>query len=156
MQIEALKGGRGLQEASEAVWQSMEMAGLSKAIWKSERQTSRKTGAAFQASMTGFSRFLENFSGIVTIAQAADQQYGGIAYGTLSLLLSVFVHKTQREDALEAGFEELSFAFPRLATLKDLCRSEEDTYEKLSTTGGSDSVHILPRPRVLSRGNSIL
>lgn len=40
-----------------------------------------------------FSDFLESFSGIVEIVKAADQQYGGLAYGTLSVFLSVAVRK---------------------------------------------------------------
>lgn len=54
------------------------------------------------------------------MVKAADQQYGGLAYGTLSILLSVYVHKSQREEALLEGFEELKHAFPRLKTLVDV------------------------------------
>lgn len=36
-----------------------------------------------------FSSFLQAYSGIVEIMQGADQQYGGLAYSTLSLFLIV-------------------------------------------------------------------
>lgn len=38
---------------------------------------------------TNFSSFLQAYSGIVEIMKGADQQYGGLAYGTLSLTLIV-------------------------------------------------------------------
>ena len=36
-----------------------------------------------------FSSFLQAYSGIIEIMNGADQQYGGVAYSTLSLLLIV-------------------------------------------------------------------
>lgn len=120
-QIDALRETPGFDLTSQAR-DSMEMAGLAKIKWLSDRKSlsSRKAGAAFQASMSSFSQFLDNFSGIAEIAKSADQQYGGLAFGTLSLMLSIFVHKTQREQALDEGFAELALALPRLQTLQNL------------------------------------
>lgn len=97
--------------------------GLSLAVnagsgWRSKRQTG--PGASIQAALTSFGRFLENFSGIAEIAKAADQHYGGLAYGTLSLLVTVFVRKSKHEDDYLDAFDELSYAFPRLETLHRL------------------------------------
>ena len=95
--------------------------------WTADRQTSKRGRAsqAFQESMTILANFLENFSGIVEIVRAADDQYGGLAYGTLSVFIGVFVRKTQREEKLMEGFEELSYAFPRLQTLRTLGLTHE-------------------------------
>lgn len=93
-------------------------------IWVGERKGS--AGAAVQSGLTAVSGFLENFSGLVEIAKGADQQYGGLAYGTLSLLLSVVVRKSKHEEAYLDSFEELGYAFPRLETLLRL-----DPYERL-------------------------
>ena len=82
-----------------------------------EDESARFAGAAIQSGLTSFARFLQNFSGIVEIAKAADQQYGGLAYGTLSLLLCVVARKSQHEETYLDSFEELSYAFPRLETL---------------------------------------
>ncbi|KXT00823.1 hypothetical protein AC578_2975 [Pseudocercospora eumusae] len=82
--------------------------------------TGRKITTGFQSFLYTFSQFLESFSGICEIVRAADQQYGGLAYGTLSLLLSVAAHKSQREEAIEEAMEELSFACPRLRILTGL------------------------------------
>ena len=38
---------------------------------------------------TNFSSFLQAYSGIIEIMNGADQQYGGVAYSALSLLLIV-------------------------------------------------------------------
>lgn len=119
-QIDALTNTPSLEmwKAEDA----MKKAGISRAKWRKERQQSsaRKAGAAFQKSMTSFSLFLDNFSGLAEIAKFVDRQYGGLAYGTLSLMLSVFEHKTSREEALDEGFEELALACPRLQTLQTL------------------------------------
>ena len=58
--------------------------------WGIKRSTGgRKVGTGIQSFMTTFSEFLESYSGIVELVKAADNQYGGLAYGTLSLFLSV-------------------------------------------------------------------
>jgi hypothetical protein len=36
-----------------------------------------------------FSNFLTSYSGIVEVVKGVDNNYGGIAYGTLSVLLAV-------------------------------------------------------------------
>lgn len=96
------------------------------AQWRSSRRsgTGRKMATGFQGFLVTFSDFLESFSGIVEIVKAADQHYGGLAYGTLSVFLSVAVHKDQREEAIEDALEELAYAFPRLEVLQSLQPSE--------------------------------
>ena len=67
--------------------------GLHKALtsrsrWKEDKQRlSRKAGVALQRWLNAFAGFLESYSGIVEVVKAAYQQYGGLAYGTLSILL---------------------------------------------------------------------
>ncbi len=48
-----------------------------------------KVGKATQTFASNFSGFLQAYSGIIEIMKGADQQYGGIAYSALSLLLIV-------------------------------------------------------------------
>lgn len=110
--------------------------------WASDRQSSRRGRArlAFQENMTVFAGFLENFSGIVEVVRAADEQYGGLAYGTLSIFVGVFVRKTQREEALLEGFAELSSTFPRLETLQRLGQTHD-----LRTVDESDALIQLER-----------
>ena len=90
------------------------------------RQSSRKrrAGKAIQEGMTAFASFLESFSGVVEIVRVADEQYGGLAYGTLSFFVGVFVEKTEREEDLVGAFEDLSYAFPRMETLQSLGASK--------------------------------
>lgn len=58
--------------------------------WTKQREKGfRKIGANIQSVSITFAGFLEAYSGIVEIVKAADQQFGGLAYGTLSLLFSV-------------------------------------------------------------------
>ena len=49
----------------------------------------RQAGKRTVIFANNFSSFLQAYSGIVEIMKGADQQYGGIAYGTLSLFLIV-------------------------------------------------------------------
>ena len=48
-----------------------------------------KVGKATQTFANNFSSFLQAYSGIIEIMKGADQQYGGVAYSALSLLLIV-------------------------------------------------------------------
>ncbi len=48
-----------------------------------------KASRHVQNFATKFSGFLESYSGIVEVVKGADQQYGGLAYGTLSVFLIV-------------------------------------------------------------------
>lgn len=90
--------------------------------WKETRQTSTsyKATTGLQKVLCTISDFFESFSGIAEIVKGADQSYGGLAYGTISLLLSVAVHKQHREEAIEEAMEELTYAFPRLNVLQRL------------------------------------
>lgn len=61
---------------------------------------------------------MQSFSGVAETLKGADQQFGGLAYGTVSILLGVAIQKQKREEAIEEALEELSYAFPRLETLR--------------------------------------
>ncbi|KAK3712290.1 hypothetical protein LTR37_009152 [Vermiconidia calcicola] len=84
----------------------------------------RNAGAEFQRFLNAVQLFVDHFSGIAELVKAADNQYGGLAYGTLSLLLSVAVHKQRREESLEQALEKLTYSFPQLVTLKKLDPSD--------------------------------
>jgi hypothetical protein len=49
----------------------------------------KKVGKKTVVFANNFSSFLQAYSGIVEIMKGTDQQYGGLAYSTLSLLLIV-------------------------------------------------------------------
>ena len=55
----------------------------------SSQKTIVKVGKATQTFASNFSGFLQAYSGIIEIMKGADQQYGGVAYSALSLLLIV-------------------------------------------------------------------
>lgn len=116
-----------LENAEAEAASAMQLADTQQRTWNDDRQSSRKSRAAkaFQEGMTTFAEFLESFSGVVEVVRVADDQYGGLAYGTLSVFVGVFVKKTQREEGLVEGFEELSHAFPRLFTLRKLGATRE-------------------------------
>jgi hypothetical protein len=56
--------------------------------------------------------------------KAADQQFGGLAYGTVVLLATVVANKQRREKAIEEMLEEITYAFPDSVLFKscDQCR----------------------------------
>jgi hypothetical protein len=123
-----------LEEAVAEAASAVQRAEAKRSVWKQDRQSSKRK--AFQEGMTTFAHFLENFSGVVEIVRAADEQYGGLAYGTLSVFVSVFVNKTNKEEGLVEGFDELAYAFPRLETLRSLGATQQlRTPEELKTLG---------------------
>jgi hypothetical protein len=107
-----------LEKAAAESMSAVQQADSKRKVWTDDRQSSKRK--AFQEGMTTFANFLEHFSGVVEVVKAADEQYGGLAYGTLSVFVSVFVNKTKKEEGLVEGFDELSYAFPRLETLRSL------------------------------------
>lgn len=89
---------------------------------KTERKASgtRKAGVEIQKMLSNLGIFLQGFSGIAEIVKAADQQFGGLAYGTVSVLVTVAVRKVEHEDLIEEVLEELAHAFPRLNVLEHI------------------------------------
>jgi hypothetical protein len=116
-----------LEKAATEAASAVKQADTKWKAWNEHRQNSQegRAGKAFQEGMTTFANFLENFSGVVEVVRAADEQYGGLAYGTLSIFVGVFVRKTKKEEGLVEGFDELSYAFPRLETLRSLGASKD-------------------------------
>ncbi|KAF9699864.1 hypothetical protein EKO04_002675 [Ascochyta lentis] len=90
--------------------------------WRAGQQSgrTRKIGAATQNLLCTIGNFLQTFSGIAEIVKSVDQQIGGLAYGTIMLLVSVAVNKQKHDDWREAVLKELSYAFPRLSTLQNV------------------------------------
>lgn len=58
-------------------------------LHQSDRTLIRKVGKKTVVFAYNFANFLQAYSGVVEIMKGADQQFGGIAYGALSLLLIV-------------------------------------------------------------------
>jgi hypothetical protein len=112
-----------LEKASAESVLAVQQANSKRRVRTDDRQSSKRK--AFQEGMTTFANFLEHFSGVVEVMKAADEQYGGLAYGTLSVFASVFVNKTKKEEGLVEGFDELSYAFPRLETLRSLGATQQ-------------------------------
>jgi hypothetical protein len=98
------------------------LAGISLKNWKNDRNTkkARKAGACLQSFLCTIGDFLHSFSGVAEVVKAADQQFGGLAYGTVTLLAAVAVIKQRREESIEEVLEELAHAFPRINTLQEL------------------------------------
>ena len=76
--------------SAESAILAVEEATTQKSIWSIRRkQGGRKVGSVTQSFAKNFSAFLAGYSGVVEMVKTGDNQYGGLAYGTLSLLLSV-------------------------------------------------------------------
>lgn len=58
---------------------------------RKNRHTLAKSGNAVQTFAANFKDFLDAYSGVRGIADAADAQYGGLVTEALSLLLMVFI-----------------------------------------------------------------
>ncbi|CAO2653297.1 Nn.00g027080.m01.CDS01 [Neocucurbitaria sp. VM-36] len=85
----------------------------------------RKVSANAQGFLSDFSTFLTSYSGIVEIVKSADSQFGGLAWGTLSVFLSVAVLKQEREDEINRAILEFSRHCPRLRILKEIYPDED-------------------------------
>lgn len=77
---------RELSVLEDVIRKMQKEAEYSKGQWVKNRS---KTSKHVQNFTTRFSQFLESYSGIVEVLKGADQQYGGVAYGTLSVFLVV-------------------------------------------------------------------
>jgi len=98
---------------------------------KAREKPSRQMGVWTQKWLTSFGAFLTNYSGIVEIMKGADQQYGGLAYGLLSVLLALPINKSQHEADIVQALDEFSLAFPRLQSLKAIYPEQSDTLKRL-------------------------
>jgi hypothetical protein len=101
--------------------------------WKTRRteHAPRKMATWSQKWLTSFAHFLTNYSGIVEIIKGADSSYGGLAYGVLSVLVAVPLHKSQHEMDVEEALNEFALAFPRLQNLKDIYPERSETLKRL-------------------------
>ncbi|RYP47915.1 hypothetical protein DL768_006111 [Monosporascus sp. mg162] len=59
-----------------------------------------------------FSRFLQAYSGIVSIVQTADSQYGNVAFAALSLLFATVKVKAEAEESIHACMLHISDRMP--------------------------------------------
>ncbi|KAJ4361862.1 hypothetical protein N0V83_010803 [Neocucurbitaria cava] len=101
-------------------------AGKSRMVLKDRRgRGMHKVSANVQGFLSDFSTFLDNYSGIVEIVKSADSQFGGLAWGTLSIFLSVAVVKQEREDEINRAILEFTRHCPRLKILKDIYPDED-------------------------------
>ena len=66
-----------------------------KESWSLKRKSgARNIGTGVQRFCNAFSSYLSAYTGIVEVVKGIDNQYGGLAYGTLSVLLSVSLCST--------------------------------------------------------------
>lgn len=97
----------------------MDSAGQTLRALKSGRHSTStaKMSSGLESTLFAIGNFLESFSGLAEIMKGADPRFGGLAYGTMMLLLKAVINKRQQEEAIEEGLEELTYALPRLDTL---------------------------------------
>ena len=62
-----------------------------------DRKFVRRLGKQTTSFAVNLSGFLQAYSGIVEIMKGADQQCGGVAYGTLSIFLMVRIFPSTRQ-----------------------------------------------------------
>ncbi|KAL9035956.1 MAG: hypothetical protein Q9180_004576 [Flavoplaca navasiana] len=110
-----------------------------KGDWRKKRSKASKYTQNFT---TKFSGFLESYSGIVEVVKGADQQYGGLAYGTMSLFLIVSLHmnrslgllmrvrqvavnKSRHESVIEETMDHIHTSLPRMRAFKEIYPTKE-------------------------------
>ncbi|KAL8647693.1 MAG: hypothetical protein Q9210_005402 [Variospora velana] len=90
-----------------------------------EQMKRSKASKYTQNFTTKFSGFLESYSGIVEVVKGADQQYGGLAYSTMSLFLIVAVNKSRHESVIEETMDNVHWSLPRMRALKEIYPTKE-------------------------------
>ena len=110
-----------------------------KGDWRKKRSKASKYTQNFT---TKFSGFLESYSSIVEVVKGADQQYGGLAYGTMSLFLIVSLHlnrllgllmrvhqvavnKSRHESVIEETMDHIHTSLPRMRAFKEIYPTKE-------------------------------
>ena len=78
-----------LKSLEEVLAQALNEAMDGRIIHATSQQTLGKVGKSTLTIANNFSSFLQAYSGTVEVMQGAGQQYGGIAYSALFLLLIV-------------------------------------------------------------------
>ncbi|KAL9126195.1 MAG: hypothetical protein Q9217_004724 [Psora testacea] len=111
-----------LSELKQFVKKQLEIAEDHKRNWTKNRC---KMSRNVQNFATKFSEFLESYSGIVEVVKGADQQYGGLAYGTLSLFFIVGLNKSRHETVIEETMDILHSNLPRMEAFLEIYPSEK-------------------------------
>ncbi|KAL9639490.1 MAG: hypothetical protein Q9204_001065, partial [Flavoplaca sp. TL-2023a] len=110
-----------------------------KGDWRKKRS---KASNYTQNFTTKFSGLLESYSSIVEVVKGADQQYGGLAYGTMSLFLivsldlnrllgllmrvrQVAVNKSRHESVIEETMDHIHSSLPRMKAFKEIYPTKE-------------------------------
>ncbi|KAI9781850.1 MAG: hypothetical protein M1839_005642 [Geoglossum umbratile] len=75
----------------------------------------RRISNGMQKFAQSFNDFLRTYSGLVDVVQAVDGQYGGLAWGTLSLLFIVVANKQRIEDQIQSAIEDLRSRLPEMS-----------------------------------------
>ena len=128
-----------LSTLEQIVQEVLEDAKDQKGRWVKNRS---KASTHVQKFATSFSSFLQSYSGIVEVVKGADQQYGGLAYGTLSMFLivrghlvfplkiaknrrQIAVNKSRQEAVIEDTMSTLRSNLPRMRASREIYPSSE-------------------------------
>ncbi|KAI8629480.1 hypothetical protein F5Y19DRAFT_464608 [Xylariaceae sp. FL1651] len=102
-----------LQQLSNYV--NFEVDQMKDASAKLDQKRSRgfhKRTAQLQGFAVTFSQFLQAYSGIVSIVQSADSQYGNVAFAALSLLFATVKIKAEAEESIHRCILHISDRMP--------------------------------------------
>ncbi|KAF6831310.1 hypothetical protein CPLU01_06867 [Colletotrichum plurivorum] len=104
----------------------------SKTLWRRKQEkTVRRPGVWVQQWLNVFGDFLSSYSGIVEVVKGVDGQYGGLAYGTLSVLLAIPIQKDHYERDIEDALDEFAVTFPRLDSINTIAGGSSDSNNRI-------------------------
>lgn len=92
--VEKIVATADLEELNELLESFLRSAQAKQQTRMENQGILRQSGGKAVAFANSFSKYLQAYSGIVEVVKSADQQYGGIAYGALSVLLIVRLRLT--------------------------------------------------------------
>ncbi|KAF6816153.1 hypothetical protein CMUS01_12326 [Colletotrichum musicola] len=104
----------------------------SKNLWRRKQEkTARRPGVWVQRWLNVFGDFLSSYSGIVEVVKGVEGQYGGLAFGTLSVLLAIPIQKDHYERDIEDALDEFAATFPRLDSISTVADGSSDSSDRI-------------------------
>ncbi len=145
--------GTDLSQLQSKLNDALQITKQAKHNWSFRRKSAARNVQNFAAHL---SEFVTCYSGLIEIVKGADREYGGMAYGTMSLLLTVRCHsrtrysilttsggknKQRKEEKIEDTFRTLKAAVPRIESTMEVYPSEK--LQALAAEVYADILHFL-------------
>jgi hypothetical protein len=145
------------RQLGELADSALRVAGRAHSTYIKERATgAKKMGQRTQNFVRVFADFLGAYSGIVELVRGAGQQYGQLAYETLSLFLSVRRKKTTSQSVLANSYQVVVNKCNNDMKIADFLSELRKSFPQLDTLRKVYSPSTVLRERIVSVYNEVI